>query len=103
MFPLLLAIPSRTPQIGIFGLTDASKKSLTKRISAGKSFVLYPGGIAELFLSSPTEEVIFCRKGFIKLALTTGADVIPIYLFGNTTVLQVGGGSCSKAWWHVCC
>jgi hypothetical protein len=72
---------------------DASKKSLTKRVAAGQSFVLYPGGIAELFLSSSTEEVIFCRKGFIKLALTTGADVIPIYLFGNTTVLQVTGNT----------
>jgi 2-acylglycerol O-acyltransferase 2 len=30
-----------------------------------------------------------CRKGFIKLALESGADVIPVYLLGNTAVLQV--------------
>lgn len=28
------------------------------------------------------------RKGFIKLALQTGADCIPVYFFGNTTVLR---------------
>jgi len=31
--------------------------SLSCPRAQGKSFVLYPGGIAELFLSSPTEEV----------------------------------------------
>ena len=82
-FPLLKHV------IGIFGLIDVSKKNLLKHVGKGKSFVLYPGGIAELFLSSPTEEVVLCRKGFIKLALTTGSDVIPVYLFGNTSVLQV--------------
>jgi hypothetical protein len=86
---VVLSFPIMKHVIGIFGLIDASRKSLTKRLEKGKSFVLYPGGIAELFLSSPTKEAIFARKGFIRLALTTGADVIPIYLFGNTTVLRV--------------
>jgi hypothetical protein len=36
-----------------------------------------------------TAQVIMCRKGFIKLALESGADVVPVYLFGNTAVLQV--------------
>jgi hypothetical protein len=79
----VMRMPILKHVIGIFGLIDASKNSLTKRIKKGKSFVLYPGGIAELFLSSPKEERIFARKGFIKLALTTGADVVPIYLFGE--------------------
>jgi 2-acylglycerol O-acyltransferase 2 len=49
------------------------------------------GGIAELFLSSPSEERLFLknRKGFIKLALTEGVDVVPIYCFGNTSILTI--------------
>ena len=29
------------------------------------------------------------RRGFIKLSLQEDVDVIPIYLFGNTSVLSV--------------
>jgi 2-acylglycerol O-acyltransferase 2 len=86
---VLINFPIMKHVLGIFGLLDASKKSLTRQIKNGKSFVLYPGGIAELFLSSPRREMLLVRKGFIKLALTTGADVIPLYLLGNTTVLEV--------------
>lgn len=59
-------------------LVDASKKALVKLLGKKKkSVVVYIGGIAELFLSSPTEEKIMTRKGFIKLALSQGADVGP--------------------------
>jgi 2-acylglycerol O-acyltransferase 2 len=49
------------------------------------------GGIAELFKSSRKEERLYLskRKGFIKLALQENVDVIPVYLFGNTSVLTV--------------
>ena len=33
------------------------------------------------------------RKGFIKVALTSGADLIPIYHFGNTKVMDILGKS----------
>jgi hypothetical protein len=51
----------------------------------------YVGGIAELFKSSRKEERLYlsARKGFIKMALRNGVDVIPLYLMGNTSVLTV--------------
>ena len=80
--------------IGLFELVDASAKSLKKRLWKGGlagSTVLYPGGIAELFMCSETEEVLYLqdRKGFIKLALREGADVIPLYFIGNTASLSI--------------
>ena len=80
--------------LGIFGLISASKKSLQatlKKPGIAGSVVLYVGGMAELFLSSEHEERIYLkkRKGFIKLGLQEGVDVVPVYLFGNTTVLSV--------------
>jgi hypothetical protein len=80
--------------MGIFGLISASKSSMKKTLKkkglAG-TIVLYVGGMAELFLTCETKERLYLkkRKGFIKLALTEGVDIVPIYLFGNTSVLSV--------------
>jgi hypothetical protein len=74
----VLATPVVKHVVGIYGLIDASAKSLTKRLAKGGvegSVVLYTGGIAELFKTSETEEILFInsRKGFIKLALRTAS------------------------------
>ena len=60
-------------------------------LSQGKSVVLYIGGIAELFLASGEDETIYARKrkGFVKLALRSGAEIVPVYFFGNTSALSV--------------
>ncbi|KAL7575323.1 hypothetical protein ACA910_001842 [Epithemia clementina (nom. ined.)] len=80
--------------LGIFGLQSASKTSLVQTLKnkgVRGTVVLYVGGMAELFLSSQQEERLFVkhRKGFIKLSLQTGVDIVPLYLFGNTSVLSV--------------
>ena len=77
--------------IGIFGIVDAAGKVLGERLKRRKgSCVIYVGGMVELFHSTPKRETVFLkkRKGFVKIALRTGADLIPIYSFGNTTVLE---------------
>ena len=91
---VLLSTPILKNIMGIFGLVDASRKSLQKHFQKpgiDGCIVLYVGGIAELFKSSLDEERLFLseRKGFIKLALREGVDVVPAYLFGNTTTLSV--------------
>ncbi len=98
---MLLITPILKNVMGIFGLMDASSTSLRKHFKgsgkgngddvASRSVVIYVGGIAELFKSSRKEERIYLakRKGFIKLALQENVEVIPVYLFGNTSVLTV--------------
>ena len=91
---VLLSTPILKHVMGIFNLISADKASLKKQFKKGGiegTVVLYVGGMAELFLSSVEEETLYLnkRKGFIKLALQEGVDVVPIYLFGNTTVLSV--------------
>eukprot|EP00904_Undaria_pinnatifida_P008005 jgi/Undpi1/4334/HiC_scaffold_17.g07700.m1 len=83
-------IPILKHVFGMFGLVGASSHSLIKTLKTS-SLVLYVGGIAELFMSTPAEERLYVgkRKGFIKLAMRTGSEVIPCYYFGNTTVLEI--------------
>ena len=106
--------------MGIFGLISASKRDLVARLRRRRGFVrsrpprarrprarlpcvapewltvrklqvIYPGGMAEMFFSSPAVEKLYLskRKGFIRLAIMHGADVVPTYIFGNTTALRV--------------
>lgn len=86
----VLQTPLLKNLMGIFNLVDASAGSL-KKILKRSSVLIYIGGIAELFKSCRTEERLYLkkRKGFIKLALREGVDVVPVYLFGNTSVLSV--------------
>ena len=84
-FPILKDV------VGVFGCISASGAFLRARLQRRKgSVVLYVGGMVELFYSSSQKETVFLkkRKGFVKLALRTGADLIPVYLFGNTTSLE---------------
>merc|ERR1712151_1018575 len=91
----LLQTPILKNVMGIFELIDASGKHFTKHVRNKKGIkgcvVIYTGGIAELFKSCRNEERLYLkkRKGFIKIALREGVDVVPIYFFGNTSVLTI--------------
>ena len=52
------------------------------------------GGIAEMFYTDKTREVILIskRKGFVKYALMNGCPLVPCYGFGNTQLFDVLGG-----------
>jgi hypothetical protein len=65
--------------------TSATKKVLLKRMNAGDNLYILPGGVSEIFLACPgrRDHVIKSpRRGLIKLALETGAVLVPIYVFG---------------------
>jgi hypothetical protein len=51
-----------------------------------RNLYILPGGIAEIFCSQPKTNIIVFRKrkGLCRLALETGALLIPCYVFGGT-------------------
>jgi len=66
-----------------------------------KNVLIFPGGIAEVFVSTPgvNQVVMMKHKGLMKLALETGASLIPIYTFGASDFffnLLVGDSLLSK-------
>ena len=90
-------------------LCDVSKSSLSKVLDVKKYGPSYPfnvvhlvvGGIHEMFYTTISQQRKDCeqiilskRKGFIKLALKTGCDIIPMYTFGaNQSFLRIFGPS----------
>jgi hypothetical protein len=65
--------------------SDAASKSilLKRMVGQGQNLYILPGGVAEIFLSCPHRHVIKApRRGMIKLALETGAVIVPTYVFG---------------------
>ena len=70
------------------GCLDASKKILVQAIEKhGENVMLLPGGIDEMALTDGTSKdtalVAADRKGYAKLAIECGCDIIPSFCFGE--------------------
>lgn len=110
---VILYIPFLRRVFAALGFCDVSKASLGKVLDVGgRRGPTYPynvvhlvvGGIGEMFCTTmsdgreepsrnaPERIILSKRKGFIKLALQTGADIIPHYTFGaNQTYRRAFG------------
>jgi hypothetical protein len=69
---------------GITPVTAPAMKRNLKRAYPYNVLTLLPGGVAEMFYGIGEDEQIILnkRKGFCKLALQTGASLVPCYAFG---------------------
>uniref|UniRef100_A0A8C1WIN5 Acyltransferase n=1 Tax=Cyprinus carpio TaxID=7962 RepID=A0A8C1WIN5_CYPCA len=70
------------------GLLPVSKESLDyllSRTGVGNAVVIIIGGAEESLTSSPGVNTLVMkhRKGFVRLALEHGADLVPVYSFGE--------------------
>ena len=67
------------------GFVDASRASLAALLASGRSAVIVVGGAAEALLSAPSNSdiVLRRRRGFVRLALETGAALVPCFTFGE--------------------
>lgn len=68
------------------GVIDAARYNAKRALSNGCSIALVPGGATEALYAMPGRNTLVLknRKGFIKLALEAGADIVPVYSFGET-------------------
>lgn len=67
------------------GFISADKTALRTKLAQGDSVVLLVGGAAEALYAQPGRFTLYLqkRKGFIKLALETGAAIVPCLGFGE--------------------
>jgi len=76
------------------GVVDASRQVARKTLEGGETIGISTGGVAEIFFTNEDDECILLKEriGMIKLAIRTGADITPCYLFGNTKLLNCWAG-----------
>nr|XP_035942644.1 diacylglycerol O-acyltransferase 2-like protein 6 isoform X2 [Halichoerus grypus] len=74
--------------MGVCPVSGLALKYLLTQNSTGNAVVIVVGGAAEALLCRPGASTIYLkeRKGFVKLALKTGAYLVPSYSFGENEV-----------------
>uniref|UniRef100_A0A7S2YFI5 Acyltransferase n=1 Tax=Entomoneis paludosa TaxID=265537 RepID=A0A7S2YFI5_9STRA len=81
---IALRLPLLRHVMGWLSCTSASKSTLLHHlVQKQQNLYILPGGVAEIFLARPGTHVIQTpRRGLMKLALQTGALLVPCYAFG---------------------
>jgi len=76
------------------GIIDASRHVAQRTLKNGESIGISTGGVAEIFFTNEIDECILLQEriGLIKLAIRTGTNLVPCYLFGNTKLLHCWAG-----------
>ncbi|KAL2768598.1 diacylglycerol O-acyltransferase 2-like protein 6, partial [Daubentonia madagascariensis] len=74
--------------MGACPVSKSSLKYLLTQKGLGNAVVIVVGGATEALLTRPGNTIIFLkqRKGFVKLALKTGAYIVPSYSFGENDI-----------------
>lgn len=72
------------------GFLSANKETLKSKLQQGDSVVLVPGGAAEALHAHPgvMKLQLKGRYGFVKLALETGAQLIPVLGLGENDIFE---------------
>jgi 1-acyl-sn-glycerol-3-phosphate acyltransferase len=90
-----LAVPIFKQTLRGMGVIDASRSSARRALENYPYTIgISTGGVAEVFETTLADECILLKErvGLIKLAIRTGADLVPCYMFGNTKLLSCWAG-----------
>lgn len=72
------------------GGISASRHSVNHCLQSGKSVVIVVGGALEALDARPgsVDLTLRRRRGFVRLALQSGADLVPVYSFGENELYE---------------
>ncbi|XP_076130626.1 diacylglycerol O-acyltransferase 2-like isoform X1 [Alosa pseudoharengus] len=75
---------------GLYPVSKPSIEHLLTKCGTGNAVVIVVGGAEESLTSSPGVNTVVMknRKGFVKLALEYGADLVPVYSFGENDLFR---------------
>jgi 1-acyl-sn-glycerol-3-phosphate acyltransferase len=65
------------------GLSKVSKESMAKQAKAGHLVMVFPEGEHGAFRASSNYEVLEFARGFVRVAMQTGAPVVPVAILGG--------------------
>lgn len=74
------------------GFVSASRTVLTHALQAGTSVVITVGGAQESLHVQDGGIILNKRRGFVRLALDNGAQLVPVYTFGEHNVYDTYAG-----------
>lgn len=76
----------------LHGLRSCSKRALRSLLKRpGNAVVLFPGGASEAVetVEGDNRIILNRRKGFVRIALETGAHLVPVAAFGETNLFHM--------------
>lgn len=81
------------------GTRPAKRDHMQRIFEEGHFCAVIPGGIAEMYVTSTAEETIYLKKrqGTVKLAIQQGANIVPVFFFGNTKIFDTPSTSSSES------
>lgn len=91
-----LRVPIFKQILRSMGVVDASRETARRMLEEYPYTIgISTGGVAEVFETNNADECIILRErlGLIKLAIRTGADLVPCYIYGNTKLLSCWHGN----------
>lgn len=73
------------------GYVDASRSVAAKTLEHNRSIYVCTGGEEESMYTTMGRDIVVLkkRKGFVRLALSYGADIVPVFGVGNTDLYKV--------------
>mmetsp|Transcript_117766 Transcript_117766/g.366922 ORF Transcript_117766/g.366922 Transcript_117766/m.366922 type:complete len:367 (+) Transcript_117766:47-1147(+) len=89
--PFVLKLPIVGAGLRAIGYLPAKAKAIEETLAVKEQSVgVVLDGIAGMFQTGPVEKAyVKKRKGIVKIALRTGAPLVPVYAFGHTRLWDV--------------